>query len=149
MALVIFLRGSTVEFLPEGCESSIHTKAGTRVWQCLRRILSVYADCGALEQSSLPLREGGIRRLRLPFPLSVRSCLWPSTRRPWPPPSSLRDSRGFGAARVGSRVGCGKSLPRRRSQSLRSNVFVRDLDLVEFNRFARRLEVADGLPLYG
>ena len=39
------------------------------VWQCLCRMLSVHADCGAQEQSSPPLWEGGIglrsaRRIR-------------------------------------------------------------------------------------
>ena len=37
-----------------------------------------------------------------PSSVSPQLPVWLSTRRPWPPPSSMRDSRGLGAVRVGS-----------------------------------------------
>ena len=66
--------------------------------------------------------------------------VWPSSRRPWPPQCSVRDSKGVGA----SRLGLGER------GSTRVNVFVRDMDLHDFNRLdGRRLEVVvDGLPLW-
>ena len=54
--------------------------------------------------------------------------VWPSSRRPWPPPCSVRDSRGVGASRLGL------------GERVRVNVFVRDMDLHDFNRLdGRRL----------
>ena len=50
-----FLRTVSPQFLKELAQA--HDEG---VWQCLSRILSVHADCGAQEQSSLPLWEGGI-----------------------------------------------------------------------------------------
>ena len=73
--------------------------------------------------------------------------VWPSTRRPWPPPATagVLGRRGWALESVAVRV-C-----REGGVRVWSNVFVRDLDLAEFNRLdARRLEVvADGLPPFG
>ena len=42
-----------------------------------------------------------LRRLRLPLPFfSAQQPVWPFTRRPWPPPCSLFQSRNLGKARV-------------------------------------------------
>ena len=40
-----------------------------------------------------------LRRFRLPLPVCPQLPVWPSSRHPWPPPWSVRDSRGFGARR--------------------------------------------------
>ena len=58
-----------------------------------------------------------------PFPCLSQLPVWPSTRRPWPPPCSLRNSGRVGAQGPGAGVRCGKGLQRRRSQS--SGEFVR------------------------
>ena len=96
-----------------------------------------------------PFRALLLRRLRLPLPLSVCSLCGRQLdalghhRAACATAGVLR--RGWALESVAARV-C-----REGGARVRSNVFVRDLDLAEFNRFdARRLEVvADGLPLYG
>ena len=50
-----FIRAVSPQFTQEFAQA--HDEG---VWQCLCRILSLHADCGAQEQSSLPLWEGGI-----------------------------------------------------------------------------------------
>ena len=37
-----------------------------------------------------------LRRLWLPLPLSSRTCRWPPTRRPWPPPRNVLEGRCLG-----------------------------------------------------
>ena len=82
-----------------------------------------------------------LRRLRLP--------VWPSIRRPWPPPRSWRNSRlgrgGWALESAAARV-C-----REGGARVRLNVFVRDMDFTEHNSLnGRRLEVvADEFPLHG
>ena len=98
-----------------------------------------------------PFRALLLRRLRLPLPLSVRSCRCGRPldafghHRAACATAGVLGRRGWALESVAARV-CRKGGAR-----VRSNVFVRDLDLAEFNRFdARRLEVvADGLPLFG
>ena len=92
-----------------------------------------------------------LRRLRLPLPLSVRSCRCGRLldtlghhRAAWATTGVL-GLRGWAFESVAARV-C-----REGGARVRANVFVRDMDLAEHSRLdCRRLEVvADGLPLFG
>ena len=53
-----------------------------------------------------------LRRLRLPLPASALLLVWPSPRRPWPPPCSVRKCRSFGSSWLGLGECCHPCLPR-------------------------------------
>ena len=137
------------------------------VWPVLREHerAMMRSQCGPLASSpfvsfpssrlsridSAPFRVLLLRRLRLPLPLSVRSC---RCGRPYDAfghhraacaTAGVLGRRGWALESAAARV-C-----REGGARVRLNVFVRDLDLAEPNRLdGRRLEVvADGLPLHG
>ena len=98
-----------------------------------------------------PFRALLLRRLGLPFPLSVRSCRCGRLldalghHRAACATAGVLGRRGWALELVAARV-C-----REGGARVRANVFVRDMDLAEHSRLdCRRLEVvADGLPLFG
>ena len=87
-----------------------------------------------------------LRRLRLSLSLLP---VWPTTRLLWPPPRSMRTSKGVWQTRVG--FGVVARVCREAGGRVMTNVMLRDLDMALPNvADGRRLEVvADGLPLFG
>ena len=138
------------------------------VWSSLFAAHSVWPRLSPTEQALLRLQSGPMAGL--PFPAvptsslsrlpSALPCLapppplaflapcfshlpvWPSTRRPSPPPCSVFEVSPLRALLRGCVV--------KRGARVSMNVFVTDLDLPVAQQDGRRLEViADGLPLFG
>ena len=66
-----------------------------------------------------------LRRLWLPLPLRFSHLpVWPSTRRPWPPPCSVFEGRGAGESRFLCGERCCKGVCRESGARVSLNVFV-------------------------
>ena len=84
------------------------------------------------------------------LPLNVRALpVWPSLRRPWPPPRSVQQGWGVGQKGVRCRKCCRSDLQGRRRASVHQR-HVAGLGHFPSTQLRRRLEVvAEGLCLFG
>ena len=85
-----------------------------------------------------------------PLPIAVLSAhvpVWPSSRFVWPPLCIMHQNRGIGSARFVESAAARVCLEA--GACVTTNVLVQDLDCFSQAADSRRLEVVDGLPIFG